>query len=155
MFLLDTNVLGERRKAAKADRGVIDFLNRRDHEIFLPVQVIGEIRSGIEGLRRRGDLPQALRLETWFQVILAEYSDHIIEFSLECAETWGYLMRANDQHIVDRQIAATALVYDLTVVTRNTGHFVGTGVRLLNPFAGDARPTRSSPSAKPAAPKTQ
>jgi toxin FitB len=150
MFLLDTNVLSERRRAAKADGGVVDFLHRTDHEIFLPVQVVGEIRSGIEGLRRRGDLSQALRLEAWLQLILDEYSDHIVEFSLECAETWGYLMGVNDQHIVDRQIAAIALVYDLTVVTRNTSHFAGTGVRLLNPFAGDARPARRTSSANPA-----
>ena len=154
MFLLDTNVLSERRKGAMADSGVVDFLNRRDHEIFLPVQVVGEIRSGIEGLRRRGDLPQAQRLEAWLLLILDEFSDYIVEFSLECAQTWGYSMSVNDQHIVDRQIAAMALVYDLTVVTRKTSHFAGTGVRLLNPFAGSARPATRSSSAKPATRKT-
>jgi predicted nucleic acid-binding protein len=138
MFLLDTNVLSERRKGAKANVGVVSFLERTDQEVFLPVQVVGEIKSGIEGMRRRGDRPQARRLEAWLKSILDEFSDQIIEFNLECAETWGYLMGVNDQHIVDRQIAAMALVYDLTVVTRNTAHFAGTGVRLLNPFSVDS-----------------
>jgi predicted nucleic acid-binding protein len=138
MFLVDTNVLSERRKGPKADPGVVRFLDRTEHELFLPVQVIGELRSGIEGLRRRGDLPQALMLETWFQIVLDEFAPRILAFDLECAETWGILTGVNDQHIVDRQIAAIALVYDLTVVTRNTGHFAGTGVRLLNPFFTDA-----------------
>ena len=89
MFLLDTNVLSERRKGARADSGVVDFLENTDHELFLPVQVVGEMRSGIEGLRRRGDLPQARRLEAWLRLILDEFSDHIIEFNLECAEQRG------------------------------------------------------------------
>jgi predicted nucleic acid-binding protein len=138
MFLLDTNVLSERRKGTKADPGVVDFIKRTEHEFFLPVQVIGELQSGVEALRLRGDLPRALRLETWFQIILKEYSQRILAFDMQCAKIWGALMGVNDQHIVDRQIAAIALAYDLTVVTRNTAHFSGTGARLLNPFMADA-----------------
>jgi hypothetical protein len=138
MFLIDTDVLSERRKGAKADRGVVEFLDRPEHELFLPVQVVGELRSGIEGLKLRGDLTQAQQLEAWFQVVLEEYSTRILPFNLQCAQIWGVLMGANDQHIVDRQIASIALTYDLTVVTRNTGHFSGMGVKLLNPFHSDA-----------------
>jgi hypothetical protein len=134
MFLVDTNVVSERRKGPKADPGVVDFIGRTEHELFLPVQVIGELRSGIESVKLRGDQTQALRLEEWFHGIVEEYSLRILDFDLQCAKTWGTLMGVNGQHIVDRQIAAIALVYDLTVVTRNTGHFAGTGVRLLNPF---------------------
>ena len=134
MFLLDTNVVSEVRKGPRADRGVVDFIGRAEHELFLPVQVIGELRSGVEALRRRGDLPQARRLELWFELILEEYSMRILPFDLQCAKIWGTLMGINDQQIVDRQIASIALVYDLTVVTRNTSHFAGMGVRVLNPF---------------------
>ena len=134
MFLLDTNVVSEVRKGPRADRGVVDFIGRAEHELFLPVQVIGELRSGVEALRRRGDLPQARRLELWFELILEEYSMRILPFDLHCAKVWGTLMGINDQQIVDRQIASIALVYDLTVVTRNTSHFAGMGVRVLNPF---------------------
>jgi hypothetical protein len=138
MFLVDTNVLSERRKGPKADPGVVDFIERTEHELFLPVQVIGELRSGIERLRHRGDLRQALRLETWLRLILEEYTLRILAFDLQCARMWGALMGVNDQHIVDKQIAAIALVYDLTIVTRNIAHFAGTGVRLLNPFSIDS-----------------
>jgi toxin FitB len=143
VFLLDTSALSERRKGSKADPGVVEFLDSPNDELYLPVQVIGELRGGIEGLRRRGDATQARRLEAWLRLILGEYTDHIIEFNLECAETWGHLMAVNDQHTVDGQIAAIALVYDLTVVTRNTSHFAGTGARLLNPFAAD-KPARKA-----------
>ena len=139
MFLVDTNVLSEGRKGRKADPGVVEFLERTEHELFLPVQVIGELRSGIERLRQRGDLPQALWLETWFRVILQEYSQRILPFDIECAKLWGALMGVNNQHAVDKQIAAIALVYDLTVVTRNIAHFDGTGIRLVNPFSSDHR----------------
>jgi predicted nucleic acid-binding protein len=146
MFLLDTNVLSESRKGAKADPGVREFLDRTSDELFLPVQVVGELLSGIQGLRLRGDIRQARNLEDWFQLILDEYAQHILNFDPECARTWGVLMGVNDQHIVDRQIAAIALVYNLTIVTRNTGHFAGTGVRLLNPFRGET--VSSKPSAE-------
>jgi hypothetical protein len=140
MFLLDTNVVSEARKGSKADPGVAGFIGRAEHELFLPVQVVGELQSGVEALRLRGDLPQALRLEAWFRLVLEEYSMRILPFDLQCGKIWGTLMGVNDQHIVDRQIAAIALVYDLTVVTRNTAHFASTGVRLLNPFLADAVP---------------
>ena len=134
MFLVDTNVLSETRKGTRANSSVLDFVLDTERELFLPVQVIGEIRSGIEALRQRSDLLQARILEDWFQFILARYSQRILPFDLDCAQKWGNLMGVNDQHIVDRQIAAIALVYDLTVVSRNTNHFEGTGVRLYNPF---------------------
>ncbi|HEV2135743.1 MAG TPA: type II toxin-antitoxin system VapC family toxin [Terracidiphilus sp.] len=140
MFLIDTNVLSERRRGPKADPGVVDFIDRTDHEIFVPVQVIGELFSGVEWLRRRGDHVQASTLDAWLKLILQKYSSRIIAFDLECAAIWGSLMGVNDQHIVDRQIAAIALTYDLTVVTRNTSHFAGTGARTLNPFLADKTP---------------
>ena len=143
MFLLDTNVVSEVRKGPKADPGVVDFIRSSEHELFLPVQVVGELRSGVEALKRRGDLPRALRLDAWFQLIMGEYSMRILSFDLQCAKIWGALMGVNDQHIVDRQIASIALVYDLTIVTRNTAHFAEMGVRLLNPFLAD------SPSPQP------
>ena len=140
MFLVDTNVISETRKGTRADPEVLDFFLGTEEALFLPVQVIGEIRSGIEALQRRGDLPQARMIENWFQFILVRYAQRILPFDLACAERWGDLMGVNDQHIVDRQIAAIALIYDLTEVTRNTGHFEGTGVRLYNPFHSEAPP---------------
>lgn len=139
MYLVDTNVISERRKGRGADRGVVQFIDNPDHELYLPVQVIGELQRGITNLRRRGDRPQASLLETWFRSILEDASLNIVEFDLECARMLGVLMGVNEQHPIDKQIAAIALVNDFTVVTRNTAHFSGTGVRVLNPFFADAR----------------
>ncbi len=51
--------------------------------------------------------------------------------------TWGKLRSGNDQNLIDKQIAAIALIYDLTIVTRNTRHYDGSGVRVVNPFLAD------------------
>jgi toxin FitB len=137
MYLVDTNVISERRKGRKADPGVVAFFHRAGNEIFIPVQVVGELQSGIERLRRRGDVPQALLLQEWFLSILDAYSLHFLAFDLECSKIWGILTGADEQHRIDKQIAAIALLHDLVVVTRNTTHFAGTGVRVLNPFLAD------------------
>jgi toxin FitB len=144
MFLVDTNAISELRRGSKADPGVVRMLKSVEKDIFLPVQVIGELRQGIERLRHRGDFLQAQRLEAWFTTVLDAFALRILAFDVNCAQTWGRLMGRNDQNPVDKQIAAIALVYDLTVVTRDTGDFAGTGVRQLNPFVADA------PSGKPA-----
>jgi hypothetical protein len=68
---------------------------------------------------------------------MSVYAERILVFDAECAEIWGRLLGPSDQNPVDKQIAAIALRYDLTVVTRNVDHFSGTGVRLLNPFLAD------------------
>lgn len=140
MYLIDTNVFSERRKGRRADPGVVEFFHRAKNNIFVPMQVAGEIKGGIERLRQRGDHPQAQIIEKWFQFVLTELSDHFLAFDLESAKIWGVLIGANDQHRIDKQIAAIALLYDLTVVTRNTVHFSDTGVRVINPFSADSRP---------------
>lgn len=138
MYLLDTNVISEARKGARANSGVLAFRSRiARNEDFLPVHVIGELRRGAESLKHRGDLPQAAILEGWLERLLEEYADRILTFDAECAHIWGRLTAANHQNGIDKQIAAIATLYDLTVVTRNVDHFADTGVRLLNPFASE------------------
>lgn len=136
MYLLDTNVISELRKGGRANPGVAAFLaNLAAEEIYLSVQTIGEIRRGLENIRSRGDHDQAARLEAWLDNVLADYADRILGFDLGCAQVWGKLMSPSPQYPVDKQIAAVALIYDLTVVTRNTEDFRSTGVRSINPFS--------------------
>ena len=104
-------------------------------DIYLSVQTIGEIRRGLESIRHRGDHEQADRLEVWLEALLADYSDRILGFDLDCAQVWDKLMSPNPQHAIDKQIAAIALIHDLTVVTRNTSDFGWKGVRWINPFS--------------------
>lgn len=135
LFLVDTNVISEARKGRQSNAGVRDFfLNQRAGTLFLAAQTIGEIRRGIENLRCRGDFAQVRALERWLADLLHEYADRILAFDLECAQHWGRLMSPDPAHAVDKQIAAIALLYDMTIVTRNVGDFQGTRARVENPF---------------------
>ena len=135
MYLVDTNIISEARKGSKANSGVRKFFQTTDGmDIYLSVQTIGEIRRGLENLRHRGDISQSKKLEKWLDQIVDDYADRILGFDDECAQVWGRLMSPHHQHPIDKQIAAIALIHDLTVVTRNTDDFRGTGVALNNPF---------------------
>lgn len=135
MYLLDTSVISELRKGGRANPGVAAFFaTLAAEDIYLSVVSIGEIRRGLENLRVRGDREQAGRLEAWLDEVVTDFSDRILDFDLDCAQVWGKFMSPHPQLPIDKQIAAIALIYDLTVVTRNTDDFVSSGVRSLNPF---------------------
>lgn len=136
MFLLDTCIVSEARKGRKAARGVLGFFsaNADEGRMYISVQTIGELRKGVEKIRSRGDESQAKLLEKWLDATVQDYSDKILDFDEESAQVWGRLMSPSDQHPIDKQIAAIALIHDLTVVTRNVDDFAGTGVRIIDPF---------------------
>lgn len=141
MYLIDTNVISEARKGRAAQAGVIAFFRRCLEEaapVYLSTVTVGELRRGVDLIRHRGDAPQAERLESWLQQVVDEYQECILPFDLEAAQIWGRLRVPNPENPLDKQIAATALLYDLTLVTRNTADFAGTGVRYLDPFAAGA-----------------
>ena len=138
MYLVDTDVVSEIRKAANANPGVRAFFANASHEsleLYLSVITIGELRQGVERIRHRGDAAQARRLERWLAQVTTTYAQAILPFDEECAQVWGRLRVPNPENPLDKQIAATALIHDLAVVTRNTAHYAATGVRLLNPFS--------------------
>lgn len=137
MYLVDTDVISEVRKEEKANPGVRQFFGDADRDnvpMYLSVVTVGELRHGVESIRHRGDEPQARVLERWLNRVIDRFGDAILSFDQEAAEIWGRLRVPNRENPLDKQIAATALINDLTVVTRNTAHYAPTGVRLLNPF---------------------
>ncbi|GAB1390392.1 MAG: hypothetical protein AMXMBFR78_06620 [Rubrivivax sp.] len=136
MYLVDTNVISEARKGRRGDPGVRRFFDAPPGELYLPVQVIGELRQGVERIRGRGDEPQAKLLEAWLDRLVEEFGHRILTFDLDCAQLWGALMGRQAQHAIDKQIAAIALLHDLVVVTRNVDDFAGLGVAILDPFEG-------------------
>lgn len=138
MYLIDTNVISEARKQSRADAGVTAFFQRVAEDkraVYLSVVTVGELRRGVDLIRHRGDLPQARLLEDWLADVLAHYAHQILPFDVDAAQIWGRLRVPHPAHELDKQIAATALLHDLTVVTRNVADFDGTGVKLLNPFS--------------------
>lgn len=135
MYLVDTNIISEARKGIKANLGVQKFFQAAAPEdLYLSAQTIGEIRRGLENIRHRGDLPQTKKLEKWLDLVVSDYADKILTFDEECAQVWGRLMSPHPGHPIDKQIAAIALIHDLTVATRNVDDFRGTGVKIKNPF---------------------
>jgi predicted nucleic acid-binding protein len=137
MYLVDTNVISEARKRSKGNRGVRAFFEQAIEDettLFISVVTVGELRRGVESIRHRGDVRQANQLNKWLVALLTEYQDHILEIDQDIAQLWGRLRVPHPENALDKQVAATALIYELTIVTRNDKDFVKTGVPVLNPF---------------------
>jgi predicted nucleic acid-binding protein len=138
MYLIDTDVISESRKLAKANPGVRSFLQSailNNVPLYLSAITIGELRQGVEKIRHRGDAAQAIQLERWLNGVAADFSDSILPFDEDAAHVWGRLRVPHPENSLDKQIAATALIHDLIVVTRNSAHYQLTGVTVLNPFS--------------------
>ena len=100
---------------------------------FVSVLSLGEIRKGIERLRRTTPEKCAV-FEQWLGRLAADYAGDILEVNDVVADRWGRLEAFRTRPVIDGLLAATALEFDLTVTTRNTKDFAGTGVKLVNPF---------------------
>lgn len=137
MYLVDTDVISEARKGDQANAGVRAFFSRASQEgveLYLSAVTIGELRQGVERIRHRGDRSQAQRLEQWLLRVTSAYADRILPLDEETAHVWGRLRVPNPENPIDKQIAATALIHDLVVVSHNVAHYAPTGVRVENPF---------------------
>ena len=133
-YLLDTNVVSELRKSERCDPNVSAWYSTvAGAEKFLSVVTVGEIRRGIEGIRRR-DTSSARALEVWLAKLLAEYSARILSVNEPIADEWGRLNVPDPLPVIDSLLAATAMVYGLTLVTRNIDDVKRTGVPCLDPF---------------------
>lgn len=134
-YLLDTNVLSELRKGPRANARVRAWIEPiRDDEIFLSVLVLGEIRKGIERVRRR-DPRGAAALDRWLESIRRDHADRVLPVDVAVAERWGELDAAGPLPAIDGLLAATAVTHDLVLVTRNVRDVRRTGVACLDPFA--------------------
>ena len=137
MYLCDTNVISEMRKGAKANAGVRQFFasaTEQNFPLYMSAISLGELRRGVDLIFQRGDSLQGKVLENWLNTIQQQYQNHILGIDGDIAMLWGRLRVPHAEHALDKLIAATALAYDLTVVTRNVTDFEHTSVRLLNPF---------------------
>ena len=133
--LLDTCVVSELIKA-QSDKNVIDWIETIEEEhLFLSVLTLGEIEKGI------AKLPLSLRksnLKTWLeQDLVLRFENRILNITPEIARYWGNLQGEQEKQgkpmpIIDGLIATTALVHDLTLVTRNVSDVESSGVFILN-----------------------
>jgi len=137
MFLLDTNVISELRKAGdgKADANVVAWLSSVDATTFyLSAVTLMEIELGILRIERR-DPAQGARLRAWMdQHILPEFANRTLPVDTAVALRCAPLHVPDPRPERDAFIAATALAHGMTVVTRNIADFAPTGVPLLNPW---------------------
>lgn len=140
-FLLDTNVLSEFNRRGEPDPEVKQWLEAADTDsLYASVLTFGEIRLGVELL---SPSKRRTQLERWLDRDLPEwFAGRILPVDQAIADRWG-LLRAQAQRkgrplsVVDALLAATALQYDLTIVSRNVSDFSVVGLAVLNPW--DAR----------------
>jgi hypothetical protein len=134
-FLLDTNVVSELRKGERANPRVLEWFNDvADDEIRLSVLAIGELRRGVETIRK-GDPAQATALDRWVGRLVANHSERIVPVDGPVADRWGRLSAIRAASVIDTLMAATALEHGLVLVTRNVKDVAWTGVTYLDPFA--------------------
>lgn len=135
-YLLDTNVLSELRKGQRANPGVLDwFTSCEDDDLWTSVLVVGELRRGVELVRRR-DATASRALDRWLRRLRTDYADRILPVTESIAERWGRMGLEQPIPPIDGLLAATAIEQSLTLVTRNTAHTTGSGADSLNPFTG-------------------
>jgi predicted nucleic acid-binding protein len=137
-YLIDTNVISELRKGRRADPAVSSwFASLADEEVFLSVLTLGEIRRGIEGIRRR-DISAAAALESWLGRVSDAYRDRVLPIDRSITEEWGRMSVPDPLPVIDGLLAATAKVMGLTLATRNADDVERSGVSLVNPFQFEA-----------------
>jgi len=134
-YLVDTNVISELRKGQRCNPGVASwFAEIAAEEIYLSALTVGEIRKGIESIRRR-DEERAQALDAWLGELLESHADRILPVDEVIAEVWGRFNVPDPLPVLDSLLAATASVHGLTLVTRNLKDVERTGVECLNPFS--------------------
>lgn len=135
-YLVDTNVIFELRKGERCDARVAKwFASVAEDDVFLSALTIGEIRRGIERVRRR-DPAASMALERWLRELVEAHAERILGVDLEVAEEWGRMNAPDPLPVIDGLLAATAHVHGLTLATRNVRDVERTGVAVVDPFGG-------------------
>jgi hypothetical protein len=135
MYILDTNVVSELRKAKKADQNVTKWAQPLPSAtLYISVISLLELEIGLLLMERR-DKEQGAILRAWMnRHVLPTFSGRILAIDTTVAQRCAALHVPNPRSDRDALIAATALVHGLTVATRNVADFEGMGVDVLNPW---------------------
>jgi predicted nucleic acid-binding protein len=133
MYLLDTNIISETTKKSP-DKNVIAWLSSIDsHTLFLSALTLGEIRKGVEKLF---DQHKKQTITQWLEIdLVGLFYGRIINIDASIADKWGYISALANIPAIDGLIAASALVHNYKLVTRNIKDFAGiTGLEIINPW---------------------
>jgi predicted nucleic acid-binding protein len=134
MYLVDTNVVSEARRGSPD--AVAWLRSANPLAVYLSVITLGEIMRGV-ALKQKSDPSAASHLAQWLQTLRSDHADRILPITDLIALEWGRIAALRPRGDADGLIAATAIVHNLIVVTRNVGDFEDTRAATLNPW--DAR----------------
>lgn len=137
-YLIDTCCISELVKKKPKPNVVKWFADRDELSMYLSVITFGELRKGIEKLP---DSKKKKELNRWVKEDLSQrFKNRVLNITLDEVNKWGEILAAAEKNgtplpAIDSLIAATALVHDLSVVTRNTQDMEGSGVEVINPWS--------------------
>lgn len=131
MYLVDTNVISEARRGSPQ---ATSWLRAVDPlTVYLSALTLGEIMRGI-ALKARSDPKTAGHLFEWLRKLRHDHADRILPVTDEIAVEWGHIAALRPRGDIDGLIAATAIIHDLILVTRNVADFEDTGASIINPW---------------------
>jgi len=132
VYLLDTNVISELRRPRPHGAVVVWLQGVADEDLHLSAATLGELQAGVE-ISREQDPDKAAEIEAWIDQVAQTWN--VLSLDARTFRTWAKLMHRQQDHLlIDALTAATAIVHDLVVVTRNVNDFKVFGVRIVNPF---------------------
>lgn len=133
MYLVDTNIISEARRGTPQ---AVDWLRSVDPQsVHLSVVTLGEIMRGI-ALKQGADPRTAAHLAEWLRKLRHDHASRILHITDQIAVEWGKIAAQRPGGDADGLIAATAIVHELVLVTRNVADFDDTGAVVINPWEG-------------------
>lgn len=131
MYLVDTNIVSEARRGTPQ---AVFWLRSVDPlSVHLSALTLGEIMRGI-ALKQKSDPRAAAHLAEWLRKLRHDHADRILTVTDEIAVEWGRIAARRPRGDIYGLIAATAIVHDLILVTRNFKDFEDTGAAVINPW---------------------
>jgi predicted nucleic acid-binding protein len=131
MYLVDTNIVSEARRGTP--EAVSWLRSVAPLSVHLSALTLGEIMRGI-ALKQKTDPKAAAHLAEWLRKLRHDHADRILTVTDEIAVEWGRIAAIRPRGDIDGLIAATAIVHDLILVTRNVKDFEDTGAAVINPW---------------------